>query len=88
MFPQISVNSTGGYLVWQDNVVDGAGLGIAAQRLNANFSPSYGSFRVNQQTAGDQAKPQVAVLDNGGAAIVWQGGQPGYENPFLGAGKL
>ena len=83
MFPQISVNSTGGILVWQDNVVDGAGLGIVAQRLNANFSPSYGSFRVNQQTAGDQAKPQVAVLDNGGAAIVWQGGNPGYENIYL-----
>src|SRR5713101_6076499 len=83
VFPQISVNSTGGYLVWQDNVVDGSGLGIAAQRLNANFSPSYGSFRVNQQTAGDQAKPQVAVLDNGGAAIVWQGGNPGSENIYL-----
>ena len=83
VFPQISVNSAGGYLVWQDNVVDGAGLGIAAQRLNSNFSPSYGSFRVNQQTAGDQAKPQVAVLDNGGAAIVWQGGNPGYENIYL-----
>ena len=83
VFPQISVNSTGGYLVWQDNVVDGSGLGIAAQRLNANFSASYGSFRVNQQTAGDQARPQVAVLDNGGAAIVWQGGNPGYENIYL-----
>src|SRR5438477_385707 len=39
-----------------------------------NFSPLYGAFRVNQRAAGDQQKPQVATLSNGGAAIVWQGG--------------
>ncbi len=83
MFPQISVKSTGGILVWQDNVVDGTGLGITAQRLDANFSPYFGSFRVNHQATGDQARPQVAALDNGGAVIVWRGGQPGYENIFL-----
>ena len=42
MFPQISVTPAGGYIIWQDNTIDGHGLGIAAQKLTkpqANESP-------------------------------------------------
>src|SRR6266567_1876869 len=28
VFPQLTLNSSGGYLVWQDNVTDGDGFGI------------------------------------------------------------
>jgi len=74
VFPQLAVNSSGGYLVWQDNVTDGDALGISARRLNSNLSGTLGVFRVNEQSAGDQQKPKVALLKNGGAAFVWQGG--------------
>ncbi len=78
--PQVAVRTTGGYVVWQDNAIDGNGLGIAARRLDNNFNPTFGSFRVNQQIAGDQERPQIALLNNGGAAIVWQSGRPGFPN--------
>src|SRR5438477_7338712 len=83
-FPQISVNSNGGYVVWQDNAIDGNGFGIGARYLDSTFSPGlFGSFRVNQQAAGDQVHPQVATFPDGGAAFVWEGGPAGAHNIFL-----
>src|SRR5436853_2451440 len=73
-FPSVSISQAGGYIVWQDNAVDGQGLGIAARRLVNNFSASFGSFRVNQQSSGNQEMQEVVLLSNGGAAIGWQGG--------------
>jgi hypothetical protein len=81
-YPQLALRSTGGYAVWQDNLIDGNGLGIAARRLDNYFNPFFASFRVNQQIIGDQEKPQVTLLNNGGAAIVWQGGRQGAQNIY------
>jgi hypothetical protein len=74
VFPQVALNTSGGYLVWQDNVTDGDALGISARRINGSLSGTLGVFRVNEQGAGDQQKPKVALLKNGGAVFVWQGG--------------
>jgi len=82
MFPQVSVTPAGGYIIWQDNTIDGHGLGIAAQKLDSSFSSPYGPFRVNQRTTGDQQKPAVAMLKNGGAAFVWQGGDQRSANIY------
>jgi len=76
-FPRVAVGPSGGYVVWQDNRTDGYGLGISARKLNNNFSPSLASFRVNQQGTGDQRHPDIAMLTNGAAAIVWQGNRTG-----------
>jgi len=62
VFPQVALGTNGGYLVWQDNVTDGDGSGISAQRLNSNLSGQFGVFRVNEQAAGDQQNPKVALL--------------------------
>src|SRR5439155_2036060 len=80
VFPQISIDSTGGYLVWQDNVTDGDGFGISARRINSNLSGSFGVFKVNQQAAGDQENVRVALLKDGGAVFVWQGGVSGFQH--------
>lgn len=77
-----AVTSSGGYLVWQDNATDGAGLGIGARRLNSSFSGDLNVFRVNQIGAGDQENPQVALLSGGGAAFVWQGGAQGFQKIY------
>src|SRR5678809_575240 len=37
-FPQISVRPGGGYIVWQDNITDGDGLGVSARRLDGTLS--------------------------------------------------
>lgn len=86
--PHVAISSTVGYLVWQDNAVDGAGLGIRAQRLDANCNKIGPQFRVNSIGAGDQEKPEVAILPGGGAVFVWQGGRLGFQKiyaRFLGA---
>src|SRR5580765_382256 len=67
VYPQVALGSSGGYLVWQDNVTDGDGFGISARRLNSNLSGSFGVFRVNEQAAGDQENVRVALLKDGGA---------------------
>lgn len=96
--PGVAVNSGGGYLVWQDNSLTDNGLRIRAARLSSNLSSAAGSdFAVSaiaykkSKTTGDQEKPQVALLPDGGAAIVWQGGKVGAQKiyaRFLGADGL
>jgi hypothetical protein len=81
-FPQAAVSTNGGVLVWQDNATDGDGLGLRMERLDANFNQSGAPFRVNAQGVGEQEKPQVALLNNGGAVIVWQGGRLGFQKIY------
>ena len=82
-FPQVSIGASGGYLVWQDNVTDGDGLGVSTRRLDSSLSGSLGeNSRVNEQGDGDQEKPQVAMLNNRGAAFVWQGGRQGFQDIY------
>jgi hypothetical protein len=88
--PQLGLSSAGGYLVWQDNITDGDGLGISALQLDSGFSGVLSPFRVNSIGAGDQENPQVSLLNGGGAAFVWQGGQQGFQHiyaRFLSAGR-
>ena len=88
--PALGLNSSGGYLVWQDNITDGNGLGVSALQLDSGFSGVLSPFRVNSIGAGDQENAQVALLQNGGAAFVWQGGVQGFQHiyaRFLSASK-
>jgi hypothetical protein len=78
--PALSLNSSGGYLVWEDN--GGPGLGVRAIGLDPNFSRVMTPFRVNQNNLGDQEHPQVALLQAGGAVFVWQGGKQGFQNVY------
>ena len=81
-FPQAAISPGGGWLVWQDNAVDNDGFGIKAQVLNSSLAKSGAAFRVNAQGAGDQEKPQVSLLNGGGAVFVWQGGMPGFQKIY------
>ncbi len=80
--PAVSLNSGGGYLVWEDNYTDEDGLGVSARRLGSTLSGEQVTFRVNEIGAGDQGRPQVAMLQNGGAVFVWQGGPRGFQDVF------
>ena len=82
-FPQLSIASSGGFIVWQDNATDGNnGLGISAQRLNSSLTQSGAPFRVNAQKTGDQEKPKVSLLNDGRAVFVWQGGKYGFQKIY------
>ena len=80
--PAAALSPLGGFLAWEDNAIDGLGLGIGAMALNSNFSPVGRPFRVNQIVGGDQSLPQVALLPGGGAVFAWQGGAPSRQNIY------
>jgi hypothetical protein len=82
VFPDVAVSTNGGFVVWQDNITDGNGWGVSARQVDGTLSGTLGTFRVNQQGAGDQENPRVALLKNGGAVFVWQGGQKGFQHIY------
>lgn len=73
-FPAASVSASGGFLVWEDNRIEGGkhGSGIAAAGLDSNLTVTGSVFRVNLQLAGNQEKPQVLRLSNGGTLFAWE----------------
>ena len=82
VWPDVAVTTNGGYVVWEDNITDGSGWGVSARRLDGTLSGTLSTFRVNVQGTNDQEKPRVAMLKNGGAVFVWQGGKPSYQHIF------
>jgi len=82
VFPDAAISPNGGFVVWQDNVTDGSGWGISMMPVNSTLSGSGSVYRVNVQGTNDQEKARVALLKNGGAAFVWQGGLEGYQHIF------
>lgn len=82
VFPDAALNHTGGFLVWQDNAVDGSGWGISAMHVDSTLSGTLSPFRVNVTGTNDQERARVALLKNGGAVFVWQGGVEGYQHIY------
>src|SRR6185437_10161288 len=82
VYPQLSVTTNGGYVVWQDNWIDGHGLGVGAMRLKNDLTGSGVAFPVDSLAAGDQESARVTMLNNGGAAFAWQGGRLGFEHIY------
>ena len=76
--PSLAFRANGGCVVWHDNLTDGDGFGISARRLSGQLS-GLSSLRVNQDGAGDQENPQVAILTDGGNLIIWQSGVRGSQ---------
>jgi len=72
-YPAIGIGANGGFLVWDDNRTDGKhGRGIAAVALNSDLVSTGSVFKVNQQSSGDQGRPQVQLLGNGNTLFVWE----------------
>ena len=82
VWPDVAVTTSGGFVVWQDNVTDGSGWGVSARRLDSTLSGTLSTFRVNVQGTNDQENPRVAMLKNNGAVFVWQGGVEGYQHIY------
>src|SRR3569833_1227108 len=72
--PAVNFTTNGGFVVWEDNWVDGKGLGIGAMRLKSDLTGTGVPFRVDSVTTGDQQAGQVSLLNDGGGAFVWQSG--------------
>ncbi|MCA8995628.1 MAG: VCBS repeat-containing protein [Planctomycetaceae bacterium] len=71
--PAIAVDAAGNFVVvWQSLYEDGSGLGIYAQRYQADATPIGSHFQVSVETVGDQSDPAVAMDDAGNFVITWQ----------------
>ena len=42
VWPDVAVNTNGGFVVWQDNATDGSGWGVSATRMDRRLSGSVG----------------------------------------------
>jgi subtilisin family serine protease len=63
---------SGGYVIaWTSNGQDGSGLGIFAQRFDADGIREGNEFQVNTFSDHDQSHPSVAMLEDGGFVITW-----------------
>ena len=82
VFPDEALSSRGGFIVWQDNITDGDGAGISARRLDGTLAGTLSTFRVNVDGTGNQERPRVALLKDGGAVFVWQGGVQGKQHIY------
>jgi hypothetical protein len=82
VFPDVALNTNGGFVVCQGNATDGSGWGVSARRLDGTLSGTLSTFRVNAQGTNDQENARVALLKNGGAVFVWQGGRAGFQHIF------
>jgi hypothetical protein len=80
--PDAALSSAGGFVVWQDNITDGSGMGISARRLDSTLSGTLSTFRVNVTSTNDQENPRVALLKNGTSAFVWQGGKKSSQHIY------
>ncbi|MDA5556024.1 Ig-like domain-containing protein [Shimia sp. MMG029] len=69
----ITALAGGGFVVaWQDNQGrDGSGVGIEAQRFDANGVPVGNNFIVNEVTFGSQVAPDVIGLTDGRFVVAW-----------------
>lgn len=79
---RISLDSSGGYLVWQDSHTDGDGSGISGVMINGAGTPAYEVFRINSQGLGNQENPGIARLADGSHLVVWQGGTAARQDIF------
>ena len=66
---RIAMGVDGGFLVWHDNSTDESGLGVSALLLDANAIPVGAPVRLNSNLLGNQEKPQVGLLNDGGAVF-------------------
>jgi hypothetical protein len=82
VWPDVAAGTSGGFVVWQDNATDGSGWGVSARRLDGTLSGTLSTFRVNVQGTNDQEHARVALLKNGGAVFVWEGGVAGFQHIY------
>ncbi|MCD2175782.1 VCBS domain-containing protein [Rhizobium sp. C4] len=73
--PDITALSNGGFVItWtsDDHETDTSGYGIKAQIFDAHGNAVGSEFIVNNQMAGDQTKPAITALSNGGFVMAWE----------------
>jgi hypothetical protein len=70
--PAVAFDSAGSFVVtWLDELGDGSGLDVSAQRFDASGTPRGAEFQVNTYTTDDQLQPALASDAAGNFVIAW-----------------
>jgi len=73
-FQHIAPLSGGGFVIaWSDGVSDDSGVGITAQRFDADGAKVGGEIQINNLVLSNQYDPSVAGLASGGFIATWTG---------------
>lgn len=72
--PDLAADEAGAVVVWQATGQGQSGYDIFARRLGPDGPPQGGPFRVNADPAGEQRRPTVAMLADGGFVVAWDTG--------------
>ncbi len=75
--PSVAVGLGRGYLVWQDNGSTAAGTSIKLKRLQGLQPDGFGHYAVNTSETNRNEFPQVTLMADGSAVVVWQQVRPG-----------
>ncbi len=82
--PELAFNANGGFAVWEHVSKNSGGSRILLQPLNILMEQNGGAIRVSDSIIrDDEARPDVAVLPNGGAVVVWEAGPRKSRNVFV-----
>ncbi len=82
--PELAFNVNGGFAVWEHVSINSNGSRILLQSLNVLMEQNGGPVRVSDSTIReDEARPDVAVLPNGNAVVVWEAGPRKSRNVFV-----
>jgi len=70
--PSVTALSGGGFVVtWEAQNQNESGLGVYGQRYDAEGNRLGKEFRINTHMAGDQDRPSVTALSDGGFVVTW-----------------
>jgi hypothetical protein len=69
--PAVATAGDGFVVAWDSYREDGDGNGVFARLFAADGAATSSEFRVTGATVGDQYRPAVAVLGDGGFQVVW-----------------
>ena len=72
--PCLVMGADGGFVVWQNAVAGVDGERVMIQRLNTDMIGEGGAVRVGLAVAGNEERPRVAMLADGGCVVVWESG--------------
>jgi len=79
MNSKLALGTSGGWIVWEDNAIDGNGLGIGALSVQPNLSGGFSPIKVNAEVGSDQNSPDVIALPDGSTIFGWLSGNPGAQ---------
>ncbi|MBM4394160.1 MAG: DUF4215 domain-containing protein [Deltaproteobacteria bacterium] len=69
--PAVAARATGGLVAWQGWDDGGSGYDVYARPFGTWGDPSSPEVRLNEFWAGDQERPDVVALTDGGFAVAW-----------------